>query len=158
MTSARQGLKAVAPNFAPNFELTHYAVRGGSPALVHLPRDRCRLPAMSKSRDKSVKFEDAIADLESIIERIESGQIGLEECIAEYERGMKLAGRCQEILDTVQKKIAELALDEGKLRVKGGGPDGDSGGNSEGDAGGDAAEDESDEEVSADEDFDEERE
>lgn len=101
-----------------------------------------------------MKFEDAIADLESIIERIESGEIGLEECIAEYERGMKLAGRCQEILDTVQKKIAELALEEGKLRVKGG-----AGAHDElGTTGGGDSVDESAEDVSADEDSDEERE
>lgn len=106
---------------------------------------------MSKSRDKSVKFEDAISDLESIIERIESGEIGLEECIAEYERGMKLAGRCQEILDTVQKKIAELALEEGKLRVKGGSGVHDEPGTT---GAGDSV-DEGAEEVSADEDSDE---
>lgn len=76
---------------------------------------------MSKGKEKPMRFEDAVAQLEAIVERIESGQIGLEECIAEYERGMKLVGRCQEVLGAVQTRIAELTADaEGKLRLKAG--------------------------------------
>ncbi len=76
---------------------------------------------MTRGKDRLPKFEDAIAELESIIEQIEAGQCGLEECIAQYERGMKLVGRCQSILDVVQKRIAELTAEGGKLRVQAGG-------------------------------------
>lgn len=74
---------------------------------------------MSKSSDKPLKFEEAIAQLESIIDRIESGEIGLEDSIAQYERGMKLVARCQSVLATAQKRIAELTTDAaGKLQVR----------------------------------------
>ncbi len=60
-------------------------------------------PAVDKLR-----FEDALESLEQLIERIESGEIGLEESLAQYERGMKLIRRCQSILGTAEKRIAEL--------------------------------------------------
>jgi exodeoxyribonuclease VII small subunit len=73
----------------------------------------------ARAPDKPLKFEDAISELESIIEQIESGRCGLEECIAQYERGMKLVGSCQSILGAVQQRIAELTADgSGKLQVR----------------------------------------
>ena len=78
---------------------------------------------MSKSAEKPPKFEDAIAQLETIIDQIESGQIGLEESITQYERGMKLVTRCQSILDDARRRIAELTTAPGsgaggKLEIK----------------------------------------
>jgi exodeoxyribonuclease VII small subunit len=74
---------------------------------------------MAKSSEKLPKFEEAIDELETIIDQIESGQVGLEECITQYERGMKLVTRCQSILDKAQQRIAELtATAGGKLEIK----------------------------------------
>lgn len=74
---------------------------------------------MAKSRETPVKFEDALEQVESIIEQIESGQVGLEECIVQYEQGMKLLARCQSILSVAQKRIEELTADsQGKLRIR----------------------------------------
>jgi exodeoxyribonuclease VII small subunit len=53
-------------------------------------------------------FEESLAQLESLIERIESGEIGLEQSIAEYERGMTLIGRCREILEKAEQRVEEL--------------------------------------------------
>lgn len=72
---------------------------------------------MAKARETTLKFEDALEQVESIIEQIESGQVGLEESIAQYEQGMKLLSRCQTILSSAQKRIAELTTDsQGRLR------------------------------------------
>lgn len=57
-------------------------------------------------------FEEAIEKLESIIDRIESGEVGLEDSLGEYEQGMKLVTRCRTILDRAQQKFAELTVDE----------------------------------------------
>ncbi|MEX2216218.1 MAG: exodeoxyribonuclease VII small subunit [Phycisphaeraceae bacterium] len=75
---------------------------------------------MSKSKsEKPVKFEDAIEQLESIIERIESGDVGLEDCLTQYEQGMSLIKQCRQVLAKAEKKIAELAPDEkGGLKVE----------------------------------------
>jgi exodeoxyribonuclease VII small subunit len=75
---------------------------------------------MAKGASKEPKFEEAIEQLESIIDQIEAGQIGLEESIQQYERGMKLVSRCQAILGKAQQRIAELTADAaGKLAIKG---------------------------------------
>ena len=58
-------------------------------------------------------FEQALEKLEGIVERIESGQIGLEESIAEYEKGIKLIKQCRSILDAAEKKIQLLTKGEG---------------------------------------------
>ncbi len=53
-------------------------------------------------------FEQAIAQLEEIIERIESGQVGLEKSITEYERGVGLIKRCREVLERAEQRVEEL--------------------------------------------------
>ena len=87
---------------------------------------------MTKSKDQAKeppKFEEAIEQLESIIEKIESGEVGLEESLSQYESGMKLIMQCRKILDAAEQRIDRLALDaKGKLKIESGeaGP-GDSG-------------------------------
>ncbi len=53
-------------------------------------------------------FEEAIGHLEEIIERVEQGKVGIERALTEYERGVKLVGRCKDILNTVEQRIEEL--------------------------------------------------
>jgi exodeoxyribonuclease VII small subunit len=53
-------------------------------------------------------FEQAVQALERIIERIESGEIGLEQSITEYERGVALIKRCREVLDRAEQRVEEL--------------------------------------------------
>ncbi|QOJ01836.1 MAG: exodeoxyribonuclease VII small subunit [Phycisphaeraceae bacterium] len=47
--------------------------------------------------------------LDGIIRRVEEGEIGLEEALAEYERGVGLVRRCREVLATVEQRVEELA-------------------------------------------------
>jgi exodeoxyribonuclease VII small subunit len=77
---------------------------------------------MSKSSkpDKPPSFEQAVAQLEQIIDRIESGEVALEQCLGEYEQGMKLIAHCRKVLDTAEQRIAELTADaDGRLHVAG---------------------------------------
>lgn len=57
---------------------------------------------------QSTTFEAAIEQVEAIIERIESGEIGLEESLAEYERGIGLIGFCRERLQKAQQRVIDL--------------------------------------------------
>ncbi|MCC6680909.1 MAG: exodeoxyribonuclease VII small subunit [Phycisphaeraceae bacterium] len=69
--------------------------------------------SVKKSPDVGkLRFEEAIEQLEALIERIESGEIGLEESLQQYEVGAKLIQRCRTILDSAEKKIAELTEGE----------------------------------------------
>jgi len=58
------------------------------------------------ARKKS--FEKAMADLEAIVQELESGNMPLEKAIAKYEEGMKLSKFCTEKLDEAEKKITLL--------------------------------------------------
>jgi exodeoxyribonuclease VII small subunit len=49
-----------------------------------------------------------VQQLEQIIERIESGQVGLEQSISEYERGVALIKRCRQVLDRAEQRVEEL--------------------------------------------------
>lgn len=53
-------------------------------------------------------FEEALEQVEAIIEKVESGQIGLEDSIAQYERGAALILRCRKILDRAEQRVQEL--------------------------------------------------
>ncbi|MBX3361620.1 MAG: exodeoxyribonuclease VII small subunit [Phycisphaeraceae bacterium] len=61
---------------------------------------------------ESPTFERALEELESIIARVESGEIGLEESIGEYERGVGLIRRCREILSRAEQRIQQLSLSD----------------------------------------------
>jgi exodeoxyribonuclease VII small subunit len=57
--------------------------------------------------EPSLSFEDALGQLEAIIEKIERG-VGLEEAIGEYERGVTLIRRCKDILQKAEQRVDEL--------------------------------------------------
>jgi len=54
-------------------------------------------------------FEDAQAELERIVERLEQGHASLDEALALWERGEQLYALCRERLDAAQGKVEELA-------------------------------------------------
>ena len=54
-------------------------------------------------------FEEAQAELERIVERLEQGHASLDETLALWERGEQLYAFCRERLDTAQGKVEELA-------------------------------------------------
>ena len=65
-----------------------------------------------QAADKPLTFEQALAQLESIVTAIEQGQIGLEESITQYEKGTTLIRRCRSILSEAEAKIQQLQLAE----------------------------------------------
>ena len=57
-------------------------------------------------------FEDALEELESIVERMEDGEPSLEESLKLFERGMGLTRRCQKALDDAEQRIRTFAESE----------------------------------------------
>ena len=53
-------------------------------------------------------FEEAVSRVESIIERIESGEMGLEDQIEQYARGAELLKRCRDVLDRCEQRVEEI--------------------------------------------------
>ena len=54
-------------------------------------------------------FEEAEKELAQIVERLESGNVPLDDAVALWERGEELYRLCREQLDTAQGKVEELA-------------------------------------------------
>ncbi len=57
----------------------------------------------------SLSFEEAYAELETTVQRLEDGALPLEEALALYERGVLLAQLCAERLATAELRIQELS-------------------------------------------------
>lgn len=62
---------------------------------------------------KSTKFEDALGELENLIETLEGGDQSLEESLVQFERGMMLSKFCQLSLSDAEKKVKILMEDKG---------------------------------------------
>ena len=73
---------------------------------------------VNKDQDKK-KFEEALKELEKIVERLESGELSLEDSFAAFEQGVKWVRYCNQKLTEVEKKIELLVKDkEGNLKLK----------------------------------------
>ena len=57
---------------------------------------------------KELTFEEAIENLESIVNELETGKLTLDESVKKFESGMKLSKYCNEILDKAEKNITIL--------------------------------------------------
>ncbi len=55
-----------------------------------------------------VTFETALAELESLVEKMETGELNLEESLAAFERGVKLTRHCQAALKAAELKVKVL--------------------------------------------------
>ncbi len=56
-------------------------------------------------------YEQAVAELEGIIKKLESGEASLDDSISLYSRGMELSKFCKEKLDSIVKQISILGED-----------------------------------------------
>jgi exodeoxyribonuclease VII small subunit len=66
----------------------------------------------TKKSEKPVEeltYEEALAELEGIVESLEGEQNPLEEAMRLFERGQALAARCSELLESAQLKVQKLA-------------------------------------------------
>jgi exodeoxyribonuclease VII small subunit len=59
---------------------------------------------------KAMSFEVALAELEGIVAKLESGQAPLAESIAIYERGEALKGHCETLLKSAEARIEKITL------------------------------------------------
>jgi exodeoxyribonuclease VII small subunit len=66
--------------------------------------------------DTSIKdFEAAIAELESVVKKLEEGDLPLEQSLVLYERGVQLSRFCHTRLEEAERRI-EILTDRGELR------------------------------------------
>ncbi len=58
----------------------------------------------------AMNFEDALAELEQIVRRLEGGQIKLDEAIMSYERGARLKRHCERKLNEAQQRVDRIVI------------------------------------------------
>ncbi len=67
---------------------------------------------MAKTDFSKLSFEDALKELEEIVQKLESGGVPLEDSIALYERGAALKAHCEAKLKSAQEKIEKIVVSE----------------------------------------------
>jgi exodeoxyribonuclease VII small subunit len=58
----------------------------------------------------AMSFEDALAELEGIVRRLESGQVKLDDAIQSYERGAQLKQHCEKKLNEAQQRVDRIVI------------------------------------------------
>lgn len=63
---------------------------------------------MAKKKIKTLNFEAALAELESLVKQLEQGDISLENSLSSFERGVELTRTCQKALMDAEQKVQIL--------------------------------------------------
>lgn len=60
---------------------------------------------------EELNFEEALAKLDEIVNRLEQGELSLEQSLSLFEQGQMLAGRCASLLESAELKVESLTAD-----------------------------------------------
>ena len=72
---------------------------------------------MADKKVEALSFEEAIAELEQVVTRLDSGDVSLEESIKLYERGATLKAHCEAKLKAAEEKVEQITLDAGGTAI-----------------------------------------
>jgi len=73
---------------------------------------------LTRQKPATPDFEAALAELEQIVERLEQGELPLEESLRQFERGVELTRSCQKALRQAEQKISILSRSAGGETVE----------------------------------------
>jgi len=65
-----------------------------------------------KKTIEKMSYEEAFMELQSAVEKLEGGELPLEESLALFERGQALSTRCSDLLEEAQLRLRQLTQDE----------------------------------------------
>ena len=63
---------------------------------------------MSNKKTEPASFEQSLSELEALVERMESGDLSLEDSLAAFEQGIALTRSCQQALQAAEQKVEIL--------------------------------------------------
>jgi len=66
-------------------------------------------------KPKTVDFEKHLEELETLVTKLESGELSLDEALAAYEKGVALTRECQAALDAAQARIQVVTEQSGEI-------------------------------------------
>ncbi|WP_317930347.1 exodeoxyribonuclease VII small subunit [Halioxenophilus sp. WMMB6] len=70
------------------------------------------------ARKKHTDFESALAELETLIEQLESGDLSLDASLQAFEHGVKLTRECQQRLAEAEQKVQKLTVEQGQMQLE----------------------------------------
>lgn len=65
--------------------------------------------------ERELTFEEAMQELEQVVEKLETGDVPLEKAITYYQDGMKLSKLCTEKLNQAEEKMTKIMNEQGDL-------------------------------------------
>lgn len=65
--------------------------------------------------DEELSFEEAMKQMEETVERLEEGDVPLEEAIRLFQKGMNLSKTCHQKLQKVERKMDQILRDDGEI-------------------------------------------
>jgi exodeoxyribonuclease VII small subunit len=72
---------------------------------------------MVKKSTKTPDFEQSLKELESLVEKMEQGDLSLEDSLSHFERGVQLSGTCQKALKEAEQKVEILMQKNGQDEI-----------------------------------------
>ncbi|MEX2516990.1 MAG: exodeoxyribonuclease VII small subunit [Gammaproteobacteria bacterium] len=75
--------------------------------------------------DKPFDFEKSLDELEQLVEKMETGELSLEDSLKHFERGIALTRACQQALQQAEQKVQVLLNDAPDAKLKDFNPDTD---------------------------------
>ncbi|CEG57709.1 exodeoxyribonuclease VII small subunit [Legionella fallonii] len=67
---------------------------------------------------KGIHFEQSVTELEEIVKQLEKGELSLEDSLKQFEKGISLARRCQDVLHQAEQRIETLTAANTTLELK----------------------------------------
>lgn len=68
---------------------------------------------MARKKAQEPDFEQALEELEALVEKMEKGELSLEESLQSFERGIQLTRTCQKALTEAEQKVEKLLTPDG---------------------------------------------
>ena len=77
------------------------------------------MTASENTAQENLSFENALKELETIVEKLERGEVSLDDAVAAYERGAMLKKLCQDRLDEARLKVDKIRAQKANSAVEG---------------------------------------
>lgn len=72
------------------------------------------MPAKKTTEIDEKKFEENLFELENIVKKLESGEVALEDAIAEFQKGMQLSEKLKKTLNEAEETLVKIVGKDGK--------------------------------------------
>jgi len=72
---------------------------------------------MAKKQPQTPQFEQSLQELEALVEKMEQGDLSLEQSLQHFERGVQLTRACQQALKEAEQKVETLLQKNGQEEI-----------------------------------------